>query len=80
MTYKQAWEINRLNMEEVFREPPLFKIGRIETNSAGKSTFIEMSCPYCRISTGGQHEMQCPHHPRDAYGQPTFNLKNAVNL
>lgn len=30
------------------------------TNTAGEKTFFVEGCTYCRMSTGGLHELDCP--------------------
>lgn len=40
------------------------KYGMTQTTTDGKEIFIELGCPHCNISTGGQHEYNCPNYKK----------------
>lgn len=42
------------------------------TNTAGEKTFFVEGCTYCRMSTGGSHELGCPCNKDMRYKLPPW--------
>ena len=40
------------------------------TDTAGNKTFFVEGCTYCRMSTGGMHELGCPYNKDRQYEPP----------
>ena len=63
-TYKDVWEDCQKLWRPFFgeEESQSLRYGRVEINSTGEETFIELGCPYCSLSTSGTHESNCPNY------------------
>ena len=58
--YKQIWlECSAIWKRHFQQDNSTIRIGYIHIDSAGNEIFVEMSCPYCQMNTGRQHELNC---------------------